>query len=71
MPGTRWRRPSRWRGATPVFADINYWTGCLSPEKAALKISPQTRAILAGNTNGHPADWGPLRALAGGGTGSS
>lgn len=52
-------------GATPVFADINYWTGCLSPEKAALKISPQTRAILAGNTNGHPADWGPLRALAG------
>jgi dTDP-4-amino-4,6-dideoxygalactose transaminase len=51
-------------GATPVFADINYWTGCLSPEKAALKITPQTRAILAGNTNGHPADWDPLRALA-------
>jgi dTDP-4-amino-4,6-dideoxygalactose transaminase len=51
-------------GATPVFADINYWTGSLSPEKAALKISPRTRAILAGNTNGHPADWEPLRALA-------
>jgi len=51
-------------GATPVFADINYWTGCLSVEKAALKISPKTRAILAGNTNGHPASWGPLRALA-------
>lgn len=51
-------------GATPVFADINYWTGCLSPEKAALKITPQTRAILAGNTNGHPADWRALRALA-------
>ncbi|MFZ3084551.1 DegT/DnrJ/EryC1/StrS family aminotransferase [Rhodoferax ferrireducens] len=51
-------------GATPVFADINYWTGSLSPEKAALKISPRTRAILAGNTNGHPADWAPLRALA-------
>lgn len=51
-------------GATPVFADINYWTGSLSPEKAALKISPHTRAILAGNTNGHPADWAPLRALA-------
>lgn len=51
-------------GATPVFADINYWSGCLSPEKAALKITPATKAILAGNTNGHPAAWGPLRALA-------
>ncbi len=51
-------------GATPVFADINYWTGSLSPEKAALKITPNTRAILAGNTNGHPADWDALRALA-------
>jgi dTDP-4-amino-4,6-dideoxygalactose transaminase len=51
-------------GATPVFADINYWTGSLSPEKAALKIGHRTRAILAGNTNGHPADWAPLRALA-------
>lgn len=51
-------------GATPVFADINYWTGSLSPDKAALKITPRTRAILAGNINGHPADWEPLRALA-------
>jgi dTDP-4-amino-4,6-dideoxygalactose transaminase len=51
-------------GATPVFADINYWTGCLSPEKAALKITPATKAILAGNTNGHPAAWKPLRELA-------
>jgi len=51
-------------GATPVFADINYWTGCLSPEKAALKITPRTKAILAGNTNGHPAAWAPLRELA-------
>ena len=51
-------------GATPVFADIHYWTGSLSPEKAALRITPQTRALLAGNTNGHPAAWGPLRQLA-------
>ena len=51
-------------GATPVFADINYWTGSLSPEKAALKVTPKTRAILAGNTNGHPAAWTPLRKLA-------
>lgn len=51
-------------GATPVFADINYWSGCLSPEKAALKITPRTKAILAGNTNGHPAAWHDLRQLA-------
>lgn len=51
-------------GATPVFADINYWSGCLSPEKAALKITPATKAILAGNTNGHPAAWKALRELA-------
>jgi len=50
-------------GATPVFADIDYWSGCLGAEKAALKVGPKTRAILAGNSNGHPAAWGPLRAL--------
>lgn len=52
-------------GATPVFADIDYWSGCLSAAKAQQKIGPRTRAILAGNTNGHPAAWGPLRELAG------
>ncbi len=52
-------------GATPVFADIDYWSGCLSAAKAAQRIGPRTRAILAGNTNGHPAAWGPLRELAG------
>ncbi|PXW23998.1 DegT/DnrJ/EryC1/StrS family aminotransferase [Paraburkholderia caballeronis] len=51
-------------GARPVFADIDYWSGCLSAAKAEQKIGPRTRAILAGNTNGHPAAWGPLRALA-------
>src|SRR5471032_74049 len=51
-------------GATPVFADIDYWSGCLSAQKAAKKIGSHTRAILAGNTNGHPAAWGPLRELA-------
>lgn len=51
-------------GATPVFADIDYWSGCLSPERAAARITPATRAILAGNTNGHPAAWRPLRELA-------
>ena len=51
-------------GASPVFADIDYWSGCLDAAKAAQKIGPRTRALLAGNTNGHPAAWGPLRELA-------
>ncbi|MBP6337845.1 MAG: DegT/DnrJ/EryC1/StrS family aminotransferase [Vitreoscilla sp.] len=51
-------------GATLVFSDINYWTGCLDPVRAAAKVTPATKAILAGNVNGHPAAWAPLRALA-------
>lgn len=51
-------------GATPVFADIDYWSGSLAPAKAAAKIGPNTRAILASNVNGHPADWAALCALA-------
>lgn len=53
-----------WAGATPVCAEINYWTGCMNPARAALQINPRTRAIMAGNTNGHPAEWHALRQLA-------
>lgn len=51
-------------GARPVFADIDYWAGTLAPEKARDKIGPNTKAILAGNTNGHPASWNELQQLA-------
>ncbi|MFG1461879.1 DegT/DnrJ/EryC1/StrS aminotransferase family protein [Xanthobacter sp. DSM 24535] len=51
-------------GARPVFAEIDYWAGTLAPEKAEAKITPQTRAIIAANTNGHPAAWAALRELA-------
>ncbi|PXW94407.1 dTDP-4-amino-4,6-dideoxygalactose transaminase [Sphaerotilus hippei] len=51
-------------GARVVFSDINYWTGCLDPVRAATQITPATRAILAGNINGHPAAWHELRAVA-------
>jgi len=52
-------------GAEPVFADIDYWTGCLSPAQVEARIGSRTKAILAGNANGHPAQWGELRAIAG------
>ncbi|MEE3624041.1 DegT/DnrJ/EryC1/StrS family aminotransferase [Nitrospirillum sp. BR 11752] len=51
-------------GARPVFADIDYWAGTLAPEKAAARVTSATRAIVAANTNGHPAAWSALRDLA-------
>ncbi|MBL8307988.1 MAG: DegT/DnrJ/EryC1/StrS family aminotransferase [Rubrivivax sp.] len=51
-------------GARVVFSDIDYWSGCLDPARARPLVTPATRAVIAGNVNGHPAAWGGLRALA-------
>ncbi|MDA9447107.1 DegT/DnrJ/EryC1/StrS family aminotransferase [Bradyrhizobium sp. CCBAU 21360] len=51
-------------GARAVFADIDYWSGALVPAKAEERITANTRAIVAGNPNGHPAPWSELRAVA-------
>jgi perosamine synthetase len=51
-------------GAKLVFSDIHYWSGCLDPARAAAQVTPATKAIIAGNVNGHPAAWEALRALA-------
>jgi dTDP-4-amino-4,6-dideoxygalactose transaminase len=51
-------------GARPVFADIDYWAGTLVPEKVEPLITEKTRAIVACNTNGHPAPWAAFRELA-------
>ncbi|MBK8763346.1 MAG: DegT/DnrJ/EryC1/StrS family aminotransferase [Burkholderiaceae bacterium] len=51
-------------GATVVFSDINYWSGCLDPVRAATRVTPATKAILVGNVNGHPAAWQAFAALA-------
>ncbi len=51
-------------GAMPVFVDVDYWSGVIVAEKVAARVTPKTRAVLANNTNGHPAPWGPLRSLA-------
>lgn len=53
-----------WSGAKPVLADIDYWSQTLAPSKAAEQVTESTRALLAANVNGHPADWENLRALA-------
>ena len=65
--GYSWRQTAQaisWVGAKPVLAEIDYWSQTLSPEKAADKITSKTRAIIATNVNGHPADWDKLQALA-------
>jgi dTDP-4-amino-4,6-dideoxygalactose transaminase len=51
-------------GAKPVFADIDYYSGTLAPVKVEARITDKTRAIVAGNTNGHPAQWSELREIA-------
>lgn len=51
-------------GAKPVFADIDYYSGTLAPAKVAARITEKTKAIVVGNTNGHPAQWTALRELA-------
>jgi perosamine synthetase len=51
-------------GARVVFSDIDYWSGCLDPARAAAAVTPATKALIAGNVNGHPAAWKALRALA-------
>ncbi len=51
-------------GARPVFADIDYYSGTLAPAKVEIRITEKTKAIVVGNTNGHPAQWTDLREMA-------
>lgn len=50
--------------AIPVFADIDPSTFNLDPAAVEAAISPRTRAILAVDIFGLPADWPALRAIA-------
>jgi perosamine synthetase len=53
-----------YQGATPVFADVSADTLNIDPEEVARRITPRTKAILAVDFTGHPADLQPLQALA-------
>ena len=52
-----------YQGATPVFADVSADTLNLDPGEVAKKLSLQTKAILAVDYAGHPADLDALLAL--------
>ena len=51
-------------GAIPVFADIEPETFCLDPDSVRSLISERTKAIVAVDIFGCPADFAPLMALA-------
>lgn len=53
-----------YQGANPVFADVCADTLNISPEEISKKISPQTRAILAVDYAGHPADLSAILEIA-------
>jgi perosamine synthetase len=51
-------------GAKPVFVDIDPGTLCLDPLLVERAVTPRTKAILAVDFAGHPADYRALRAVA-------
>jgi len=51
-------------GATPVFADSEPETWCVSAESVARLITPRTRGIIPVHLYGHPAAMEPLLGLA-------
>jgi perosamine synthetase len=53
-----------YQDGTPVFADVSVDTLNLDPREVAKKISPHTKAIIAVDYAGHPADLAALRELA-------
>jgi perosamine synthetase len=53
-----------YEGATPIFVEIERDTYNLDPTDLERKITPRTRAIMAVDVFGHPADWDHLRRIA-------
>ena len=51
-------------GATPVFADVLSDTITIDPEAVRRSLSPRTRAIVAVDYAGHPAEMDELRQIA-------
>ncbi|TDB77799.1 DegT/DnrJ/EryC1/StrS aminotransferase family protein [Micromonospora sp. KC723] len=50
-------------GARPVFVDVSPRNWCVDPARVAAAIGPRTRAVVAVDLYGHPADYDALRQL--------
>jgi len=53
-----------YEGVTPVFCDIEPVTYNLDPADLEKRITPRTRAIMAVDIFGHPADWEAINEIA-------
>lgn len=51
-------------GATPIFADVDPDTWCLSPASVRKCLSPRTRALMPVHWNGHPCAMDELLDIA-------
>lgn len=54
-----------YEGAVPVFADVEPETYNIDPSDVEQKISPRTKAILAVDVFGHPAEWDAILDVTG------
>jgi perosamine synthetase len=52
-----------YQGGTPVFADVDADTLLIDPARVEEKIGPRTRAVIAVDYAGQPADHGALREI--------
>lgn len=57
--------PISYVGATPVFADIDEATWCLSPESFAQSITERTKAVIVVDLYGNMPDIDSIRRIAG------
>ncbi|MDQ1438560.1 MAG: hypothetical protein QOK43_2189 [Acidimicrobiaceae bacterium] len=55
--------PVLYAGATPVFADVDEVTHCVSVATVEPLITPQTRAVTVVHLNGYPVDIDPLLSI--------
>jgi perosamine synthetase len=53
-----------YEGARPVFVEIERDTYNLDPDDLERRITPRTRAIMAVDVFGHPADWDAIQRVA-------
>lgn len=53
-----------WENCTPVFADIDADTLCISPDSIEAVITPRTQAIIATHVYGYPCDVERIEAIA-------
>ncbi|QSR86348.1 aminotransferase class I/II-fold pyridoxal phosphate-dependent enzyme [Candidatus Methylacidiphilum infernorum] len=62
-----WRETGQvlaWAEIVPRFVDIDYWSMAIEPSKIEKEITPEVKAIIGSNPNGHPADWQQLEKIA-------